>query len=62
MARAIRKARKQAQSPVEAVAKQAEALAKDRFNLQLDGREFVTEVNGDYAVDVAKMYQVLLAP
>lgn len=62
MARAIRKARKRAQSPAEAVAKQAEALANERFNLQLDGREFVTEVDGDYAIDVAKMYQILLAP
>lgn len=62
MARAIRRATKRAQSPTEAVAKEAEALANERFNLQLDGRNFVTEVDGDYAIDVAKMYQILLAP
>lgn len=62
MARAIRRAAKRAQSPTEAVAKEAEALAIERFNLQLDGREFVTEVDGEYAIDVAKMYQILLAP
>lgn len=61
MARAIRRAAKQGESPAEAIAKQAEELASDRFNLQLDGRGYVTEVDGDYAIDVAGMYRILLA-
>lgn len=61
MARAIRKAAKRSQSPFEAVAKRAEALAKSRFKLQINGLEFVTEVDGDLSIDVAKMYKMLLA-
>ena len=61
MARAIRRTQKRSISPLEAVGKQAEALANDRFQLQLQGTEFVTEVDGDLSIDVAKMYQVLLA-
>lgn len=61
MAKAIRKAAKRAVSPTEAVAKAAEELAADRFDLRIDGFEYVTEVDGDYAIDVAKIYQTLLA-
>ena len=41
---------------------QAEELASDRLGLEIDGLEFVTEVDGDLAIDVAKMYRTLLAP
>lgn len=47
-------------SPVEAVAKEAEALAKDRLGLQVDGFEYVTDVDGEPSVDVARMLQELL--
>lgn len=60
MARAIRKATKAAVSPVDGVAKEAEALAKSRFSLDIDGREYVTVVDSRYAVDVAKMYATKL--
>lgn len=60
MARAIRKARKAAVSPREAVAKEAEELAKARFNHDLDGLQYITEVDGQLTVDVSKMLQELM--
>lgn len=61
MAKAIRRATKRAVSPTEAVARQAEELADDRFELRIAGSGFVTTVDGEYSIDVAKMYQLLLA-
>lgn len=61
VARAIRKAVKKALSPLEGVAKEAEALANSRFGLEVDGFEYVTEIDGQYAVNVARMYETLLA-
>lgn len=60
MARAIRKARKRALSPREAVAKEAEAIAKQRFGMDLNGMEFIVEIDGQYAVNVAAMYEKML--
>ena len=61
MARPRRKARQRALSPAEAVAKQAEELAEARFGLRIDGFEYVTDVDGEPSVDVARMLQKLLA-
>lgn len=61
MARPRRKARQRALSPVEVVAKEAEALANGRLGLRIDGFEYVTDVDGEPSVDVARMLQKLLA-
>jgi hypothetical protein len=61
VARAIRRSVKRAVSPREGVANEAEALANDRFGVKIAGSDFVTEIDGQYAVNVARMYQVLLA-
>lgn len=59
MARARRKAGPKQQSPVEVVAKQAEELALRRFQLSVNGMNFVTEVDGQPAIDVDAMYKLL---
>lgn len=61
VARPRRKARQRALSPVEVVAKEAEVLANDRLGLRIDGFEYVTDVDGEPSVDVARMLQELLA-
>ena len=60
VARAIRRAKKAAVSPVDAVAAEAEELARRRFDIEIDGRNFVTVIDGRYAVDVAAIYVVKL--
>ncbi|MDA3643793.1 hypothetical protein LZ318_11860 [Saccharopolyspora indica] len=61
MARARRTGSKKSASPLEAVANQAEDLARGRFGLQIAGSEYVTEVDGDLAVDAAQLYRLLLS-
>lgn len=60
MARAIRKAAKAALTPHEVVAKQAEELAKTRFNHDLDGMQYLTEVDGQLVPDISKMLLELM--
>lgn len=60
MARAIKRVQKQAQSPQEVLAKDAEYLAKRRLGYDIDGIEYVTEFEGQLIVNVAKMYEELL--
>ena len=60
MARAIRRAAKAAVSPWEALANDAEDIAKRRLNYDVDGIEYVSEFEGQLIVNVAKMYEELL--
>jgi len=57
VARAKSRAVRQALSPADVVAKQAEELAASRLNLTVNGHDFVTD---EYTIDVAKMYKELL--